>query len=220
MVSDTQILEWLKENYPDYAGNLDLGRKLYNRLVLGKKRSDITLIKDLELDRWATIKGVVVDVYEPSTYQGCPVCKRSTKNMCEHLASGEVEPVELKIHKFVVNDGTGEVFCATSPTEDDAPVNIGDEVSIRGRLKKGYRDRLEFSVWELTILRQAPSINRMNADVYRLLLDLKGMGKLRKALFENMLSNLGATLDDVKKYIRVEGDVVYPNVEEIDGITQ
>jgi len=217
--TDVEILEWMKENYPDYATNLELAKKLYNRIVLGKKRSEIVQIKDLELNEWATIKGVVVDVYDPATYEGCPVCKRSVKRGCEHLNSGQEQPVELKIHKFIVNDGTGEVFVVGSPTTLDNYVNIGDEVKIRGRLKKGYKDRLEFSVYELEILREAPKVIRMNPDVYRLLTDLKGMGKLRKVLFENMLANLGSSLEDVSKYIKVEGEYVYPVVEEIDNIT-
>ena len=220
MVSDVEILEWMKENYPDYATNIELARKLYNRLVLGKKKADIVTISELELEEWATIKGVVVDVYEPATYEGCPVCKRGVKRGCEHLDSGQEQPVMLKIHKFIVNDGTGEVFVVGSPTEQDELVHIGDEVKIRGRLKKGYKDRVEFSVYEMEIIKEAPRIVRINPDVYRLLTDLKSMGKLRKTLFETMLSNLGVTIDAVDKYIKVEGEYVYPVVEEIDKITQ
>lgn len=221
MPSDVEILEWMKENYPEYADNLELGRKLYDRMVLGKKRGGIVKIADLELDQWATIKGIVIDVYDPVEYEGCPICKRSVaKGGCEHLDSGEAEPVMLKIHKFVVTDGTGEVYCTASPTTLDELVHIGDEVQMRGRLRQGYRDKLEFAVWkDVEIVKEAPRVKRISQKAYSLLLDLKGMGKLKKSLFETMLKNLGEEFETVEPYLIDKGDeYYYPNVEAIDGI--
>ena len=223
MVSDEIVKKWLEENYPDYANNLEFGKKLYERLVLGKRANKITNIEDLSPDEWATIKGVVVAVYDPNHYEGCPIC---FKKQCEHLATGEAQPTTIYIPKFRVMDETGDIVVSGKFTTDFdqamEPYEIGTVLKIRGKVQE-YNDKFSMSGYDIEILKEAPEIKSVSPNAVKVLSDLKKIGAIQKSFFENkMLKSAGVEWSEIEPYVivkEIDGkEMVFPNASSIDEI--
>ena len=137
-MSDEEILRWMRENYPQYADNIELARMLYRRLVQKKKvpRNDsVKAVKISELKKpkmRVRIRGVIVEK-SVSEYVGCAICKR--KNCKEHHAGTK----RYKFTNFLVGDDTGVIWVGYG---DEIPFEVGDEVEVVGRTKV-FRDNIE-----------------------------------------------------------------------------
>ena len=223
MVSDEIVKKWLEENYPDYANNLEFGRKLYERLVLGKRTQQITNIEDLTPDEWATIKGVVIAIYDPNSYEGCPKC---FKKQCEHIATGETSPTTIYIPKFRVMDETGDIVVSGKFTTnfDEAlePFEMGSVLKIRGKVQE-FNGKFSMSSYEIELLKEAPEMSSISPNAVKVLSDLKKVGAIQKSFFVNkMLSSAGVKWEEVEPYVVVKDidgkDMVFPKLDAINEI--
>lgn len=150
MVSDEEIMEWAKKNYGEYANNLELMKKLYEKIVLGREKSmiverqnSITKIAEAKQGmKHKTFKVVVSEIVKSNKYIGCSKCyKNVAKGACK---CGEPF-VELYMHLYEVGDETGSILVTVGPTREPEPWKVGDIVEFVADVTK-YRDKIELRV--------------------------------------------------------------------------
>jgi len=169
-MSDNEIIEWMKKNYPKYASNLELGKILYSKHVLKQEYSErsssdkiisIEDAKKLKLGERATVSGLVAKVSVIS-YMGCPICK---KKNCDIHDEGEVE---IKMYAFLLGDSTGTIWCSSS-----SAVEEGEEITVSGKIRD-YKGGKEMSAF--TLIK-----NKSNEDVVYDF--VKKSGKVKYSVF-------------------------------------
>jgi len=134
-----ELLEFMRKNYGESwatADKLELAKLLWQKRYGGRyvvDSDEYPKVKICDLQRGArfSVEGIVINV-EKSQYQGCPICKRSVRNPCEHIKNKQTSPVFLTRMVFTVSDGTGEVKVDGVFTDDAPDVQLGDLVLVKG----------------------------------------------------------------------------------------
>lgn len=245
--SKEELLEFMRKNYgPNWSdeSKLELARALWKK-KFGKEKSftgqivgdddrkyvekSIDEVKDREL---VEVTGIVID-RDFFKYLGCPVCYKSVKNGCEHLNSGQVEPVELAISKVVISDGTGELNSTTliKPGEEDLfeDIDIGYMIKIKG-YSRIIGDEKRIYANDVSVVREVgnddagsenDSVAHTKAESNVLKIDdldnpnaqsflryLINSGGMRREIAEMMMERKGISWDEIKDYIDFEDDMI------------
>lgn len=138
-----ELLEFMRKNYGEEWANesmLSLAKMLWQKKFGNKYVSEspeYQKVKINELERGANyiVEGIVLNI-EKAQYQGCPICKRSTKRACQHILSGEVKPVWLTRMIITVSDGSGELIVDGVFEKDVPDIQLGDLIRVKGYVSK------------------------------------------------------------------------------------
>jgi hypothetical protein len=151
-INEQELLEWGKQNYPEFINNIKLIAKLYLQFVkkvsIPKKRSIygvITPISELEAEVWSNIQGIVAEIVDIRNYSGCPQClKKIEEGNCP---THNIKPVTLVWQTVEVGDNSGSIICEISPR--NPKLEIGYKILARGFLDP---EKEAFRVFQLEIL--------------------------------------------------------------------
>ena len=116
MVSEKQIIEWVKKNYGEgWAKNFKLAKILYERAHSKKSvyevinsANKINAFSDIKEGGNYNIEVVVLDIRK-SKYVGCPRCKRKIEKGCVHILKNGIEPKEILMMPLIVTDKSGDI---------------------------------------------------------------------------------------------------------------
>jgi len=144
--SEEEIRRFMQKYYPEYAGNLELGRILYKRFMkkkYGRKggggRYARKNIGDISARERVEVEGVIADVYREYEYVGCAVCRRKNCNNPRHRGRRT-----YVVKSFVLGDNTGTVHVSyiVPKEENGSEIEVGCKVVVRGYVKN-YRGNNE-----------------------------------------------------------------------------
>ena len=225
MVSDEEIRKFMEKYYPEWANNLELGRILYEkfkRRLNNKGGSLVEKVKIGELEDWlgkrVIIEGVITDV-NVSTYVGCPVCHRSARRGCEHLASGQVQESTIYRVDLSVADDTGSARIVTYPMNEEEygeylkkDIQVGDVIRVDGVVKK-WKGKIEVSA-DCRSIELVRKVEVDIADVDPVLKDiistLRKLKRVKKQIYESMCRSKGVNPQVLieQGYVIENGDCV------------
>lgn len=178
-MSDEEIMKWMRENYPQYADNIELARALYNRIVKKKRygrngspEEGRILIGEIDTSGiWVRIKGVVVEKKE-SHYVGCAVCRK--KKCKEHHAGTR----RYTFTNVLVGDESGMIWCAYPDALD---AEVGDEVIVNGRTKI-WKNNIEIMANEIEVIMNEEEKERIE-DILGF---IKSSGRVKEEVIRKM----------------------------------
>jgi hypothetical protein len=157
-ITQEELLEWGKQNYPEFVNNIKLIAKLYLQFVkkisIPKKRSIygvITPIGELEAEVWSNIQGIVAEIVDIRNYSGCPQCLKKIEGNCP---THNIKPVTLVWQTVEVGDSSGSIICEISPR--NPKLEIGYKILARGFLDP---EKEAFRVFQLEIL-EKPKLSK------------------------------------------------------------
>lgn len=238
-----EIRRFLREKYgPEWEDKIELGYKLWEKQNAKKRyvgntsrafsgnpeyvEKNIAELKDRE---FAEVMGIVLE-RDFFKYYGCPVCYKSMKNGCEHLNGGNIDPVELKVSKVVVSDGSGEVTASliVTPDKEDPfeDVDEGDVVKVRGYVRVMV-DEVRIYVNDAELVKSVGlddeeskekvgssdkqgtgnnirSIDDLPENVRGFLRYLSNVGGVAENIANIMMERKGITWDDIKDFVEVK----------------
>jgi len=201
LVSDSEIVEWMKSHpkYSKYAGNLKLGRILYQRehggvVREGQKAAVLKTVaeaKKLPAGSRVTIRGIVADAGRETRYEGCAVCRR--KNCSNPNHEGRRTYV---FSSYLFGDDTDMMWVISI----DLRLPVGMELELTGTLKEWNGEK------ELSITRAATT-NGVSLesllDAVQEITNTKN-GVLKRADAEAICNERGVKLEDLKGFGLVE----------------
>ena len=215
MVSDKELMEWAEKYYPEFKHNLKLIRLLWERLqgrgveieqggFVEKK------INELEEGELVEVVGVVVRFLRSYKYEGCKTCFR--KACYEHGERGTIIR-----NAYEIGDDTGfvRIVMPRKVDDDSLELKVGQVVCVRGKVSR-WNDVLEINVYEYEILRDAPKVEEESksaitkeeedkeAQVLRILRNLKSVKDMEKDVFVRYIERKGFKWEDFEPYVKVE----------------
>jgi hypothetical protein len=232
LVSEKQIIEWVKKNYGEgWAKNFKLAKILYERAHSKKSIyevinsvNEINAFSDIKEDGNYNIEVVVLDIRK-SKYVGCPRCKRKAEKRCAHILKNGIEPKEILMMPLTVTDKSGDVrelVVYVVDGEEYKEFNTGDmlklELYVRvvdGNVRiyvNGYdvikRKEDEFEEEyddDSDIEYEAYDEEVDNMDIIKDILEiLNSVKSLGKSPFLGMISRKGISLNDIERYVVYE----------------
>ena len=242
-IPEEEIKKWMRQYYPEYANNIELGRILYWRWLkknirLAPRKRNYTPVKIRDINNDATfveIEGVVADKTQ-SEYEGCAVCKRKNCDNPEHRGRRY-----YVVENIYIGDDTGMIWCSRLYPKEEEPeekIEIGYKIRVRGKVKR-YRGEYEIIVDELEILEEKDLNNsQTNTDtedeekqtpsrkdagdeepkitVKKLIDVLKGFKGMKYKYLEIMMEKYGLQYKDLEPYLEVyeEDGEKYVRVKE------
>lgn len=199
-MSEQEIKDWMKKNYPEYADNLELGKILYAKFV---KKQAVAIPRggdgDYQKKRIVDVKkagervivsGLVVRV-DRGEYFGCAMCKR--KVCSEHKERRKYYTTNLS-----VGDDSGLIWCGFI-TAEQLDVKEGDEVEIRGRTKD-WKGKMEVMADNINFLRR----KEMKDEMDNILDFVEKSGKVKTEVVQSLCKKKNLDFEEVRKRLREE----------------
>lgn len=196
--SREELLEFMRKNYGEEwasESNLQLARMLWEKKYGGKyvqTVQDYQKVKISDLERGAnySVEGIILNI-ERVRYQGCPVCKRSVKRMCEHIKSKQTRPVWLTRLRFLVSDGTGELIVdgIFDEREGVPDIRFGDLVEVKGYV---IRDPAELRMlYNGVVVKKRPEANNGSKSS-----ELQKINRITQSKREDIPKDKGEDFED------------------------
>lgn len=205
-MSDEDIKRWMasRPEYAKYAGNVKLGRVLYERekgasnvaRQLEDKLYKIADLKDVVVGSRIAVAGIVAEIGKPIEYEGCVVCRR--KKCVEHSEAGVKK---YRVDMFLLGDETGMVWCIAR----DMQIVDRSEVVVRGVIKD-YKGEREISVFRIDRVDKVPEGQTVKGTVDDILdfVRLSGMAKVE--IVKSLCERKGVNYKELERYgLREDG---------------
>jgi hypothetical protein len=225
---DRAVIEFMEKHYPQYKDNLALGRLLYAKYVGRVARAivsgDFREVKISEIDGKLVGQNVkfrgLVGAVERYDLKVCAKCRKK-ECVCETGPAGYVDLVRWRL---IVGDESElvNVVLFKRPEELPQPIEAGDEVSVKGRVKFSFDDeesgRVEVVAQDVEVLSKAkipdPNGEEDSDDLgsvhplQRVIDFVVKAKRVRRDIVERMCQKYGVNIDDVIDMLEVEGDYI------------
>lgn len=143
-ISESELREWSRRNYPDFAGNIELMKVCWqrDRGLSSSLKADAEEVHINELKKFerkdVILKVLIAREIDEKFYYGCPVCKKKGCDGC----GGEM--VKYIWKGYIVGDSSGICILKTLIMEgDESPVKVGGDYVIRVRVNNKFNGRYE-----------------------------------------------------------------------------
>ena len=224
---DRRVLEFMEKHYPQYKDNLALGRLLYakymGRVARAIVSGDFREVKISEIDGRLVGQNVkfrgLVGAVERYDLKVCAKCRKK-ECLCEDGPNGYVDLVRWRL---IMGDDKKLVNVVLFKRPDELqPIEVGDELLIRGRVKFSFDDeesgRVEVVAQDVEVVSKAKMLDQDDEEddedfgpthpLQRIIDFVVKAKRVRRDIVEKMCQKYGANIDDVIEVLEVEGDYI------------
>jgi hypothetical protein len=208
MISDTELLKWIKNEYGEKYANekfLKMARKIYEEKVLGKKsyKSDykkVNKIEEIKIAGKYEVEGIIVDL-KINKYIGCPKCYQS-KEKGHKLDCDCDEFVDMMIADGVISDGADVKFKYFAPKDR---FNLENHKEYK---MKGYIKPLKMGEEYIIYIDETINDEKIPKNIETLLSRIKSMDgqRIPKKMLAKYCKENGININDVLSHLIKEGD--------------